>query len=106
MQNFINAFLPNFTLEQKRDASVSPYYEDVEQFRGKLPPAIFTIGTEDPLVDDSINMGVKWSIAGGESVVKVYPGAAHGFIAFGESLKEAMQCLEDTAEFIKDCLAK
>jgi len=106
MHHFINAFLPNYTLEQKKSPSVSPYYEDLTKLRGRLPPALFTIGTEDPLVDDSVNMGIKWQMAGAETVVKVYPGAPHGFIAFGESLDEAVQCLQDTAVFINDCLAR
>ena len=107
MDHFADAFLPGMDLGQKKDPSVSPYYEDLEKFRGRLPSALFTCGTEDQLLDDSVAMGTKWLMGGGEAIVKIYPGAPHGFIAFPASmLKEAGEALEDTATYIKDCLAK
>ena len=47
-----------------------------------LPPALFLCGTEDLLSDDSAVMGLKWGMAGGESVVRFYPGVPHGFMSF------------------------
>jgi acetyl esterase/lipase len=47
-----------------------------------LPPAIFLCGTEDPLLDDTLLMGIKWQMTGSQAIVKIYPGAPHGFIAF------------------------
>lgn len=99
---FQKAFLPNATESEKKNPLVSPLYEDFAQFRGKLPPALFTIGTEDLLVDDSVFMAAKWGMAGGETVLKVYEGAPHGFFLFPiEAAKEGMQ---DTAAFIKKVL--
>jgi len=113
MEKFIQAFLPHLSAEgdinspAAKDAAISPYYEDLEQFRGKLPSALFTCGTDDPLLDDSINMGTKWMVFGGEAVVKIYPGAAHGFIGFPPSvLEEAGRAVEDTKTYIRDCMAK
>ena len=107
MARFTDAFLPNTTDEQRKHPSISPLFENLELFRGKLPPAIFTIGTDDPLLDDSVFMGTKWLMAGGEAYVKVYEGACHGFIAFPPSVsKETGLALEDTATFIKESLAK
>ena len=54
----------------------------------KLPPALFTVGTEDPLLDDSVVMATKWCMAGGKGVLKVYPGSPHGFNLFGEESSE------------------
>lgn len=48
-----------------------------------LVPALFIVGTEDGLLDDTILMSGKWAIAGNETVVKFFPGAAHGFMNFG-----------------------
>ena len=50
-------------------------------------------------------MGTKWMMAGGEACVKIYPGAAHGFIAIPkEVLEEAGRAVEDTKMFIGDCM--
>jgi acetyl esterase/lipase len=103
---FINAFLGDMTPEQKLHPSVSPYYENLEKYRGRLPSALFTCGTEDPLLDDSVMMSTKWLMAGGEAILKIYPGAPHGFIGFVGLLDEAGQALEDTRTFIRERLEK
>jgi acetyl esterase/lipase len=106
IEHFVNAFLPGMTLEQKKDPSVSPLYEDLGKFRGRLPGALFTCGTEDPLLDDSVMMSTKWMMAGGEAIVKIYPGAPHGFIAFPPAaLNEAGEALQDTQTYIRERLA-
>lgn len=107
IEHFEDAFLPGMALERRKDPSVSPYYEDLEKFRGRLPSALFTCGTEDPLLDDSVAMGTKWLIGGGEAIVKIYPGAPHGFFRFPPSvLKEAGEALDDTKTYILECLAR
>ena len=64
--------------EPLRRPEVSPLYADLQG----LPRALFTIGTEDPLLDDSLFMHARWNAAGNESVLAVYPGGAHGFDRF------------------------
>lgn len=85
MERFRGAFLPGKSPEECRDPSISPIYADLSGLAAKspkgLPPALFVVGTDDPLLDDTILMGAKWSMAGAESIVKIYPGAAHGFTA-------------------------
>ncbi|RFU24073.1 hypothetical protein B7463_g12267, partial [Scytalidium lignicola] len=96
-------FLPGMTTEQKKVPAVSPLYENLENFRGRLPTALFTCGTDDPLLDDSVLMGTKWLIAGGKAYIKIYPGGAHAFIAFPISI--ATEALRDIAEYIKEQMA-
>lgn len=113
MTAYQEAFLPNTTAEQRRHPSISPFYADwltIGEERLKntgrgLPRALFTVGTEDPLLDDSLFMCVKWQTAGGEGVLKVYPGAPHGFIGFDEKvLESAGQGLRDLETFLSECL--
>jgi acetyl esterase/lipase len=59
IEQFSDAFLPDTTTEQRKDPKISPYYENLEVLRGRLPSALFTCGTEDPLIDDTMVMGVK-----------------------------------------------
>ena len=44
--------------------------------------ALFTIGTKDALLDDSLFMHARWVAAGNAGELDIYPGACHGFIAF------------------------
>lgn len=107
IDHFIKAFIPGMTAGQKKDPSVSPFYENLVPFRGRLPSALFTIGTEDPLVDDSVMMATRWMMGGGEAILKVYSGAPHGFNRFpAQALKESGECAEDTRVYIKERLAK
>ncbi|MBX9745412.1 MAG: alpha/beta hydrolase [Hyphomonadaceae bacterium] len=75
---FGEAFLPGLTIEQKRSPELSPLYADL---RG-LCPALFTIGTRDALLDDSLFMHARWVAAGNAGELDIYPGACHGFLAF------------------------
>ena len=73
---FCEAFLPHD--QDRRDTDVSPLYADL---RG-LPPALFTVGTRDALLDDSLFMHARWLAAGNRAELAVYPGGAHGFTLF------------------------
>jgi acetyl esterase/lipase len=87
MDHYVDVFLPNYTEEQKRDPKVSPLFTDLEKLRGKLPSALFTCGTYDCLLDDTIFMASKWGMSGGETLVKIVPGAPHGYIMFPTTMK-------------------
>lgn len=54
---------------------VSPIFADL---RG-LPPALFTVGTADSLLDDTLFMWARWRAAGNEAELDVVPGAVHAF---------------------------
>ncbi|PZD32816.1 Aes, Esteraselipase [Pyrenophora tritici-repentis] len=100
MKSYIDALLPNTTEAQRRHPSISPFWADL---RGKkLPPALFTCGSEDPLLDDSVMMGSKWAMWGNESIVKIYHGAPHGFIGFPPgTIKAVQEVLDDTEAFVR-----
>jgi acetyl esterase/lipase len=72
---FRKCFLPPGT--DMTDPDVSPIYADL---RG-LPPALFTVGTRDALLDDSLFMAPRWLAAGNVAELAVYPGACHGFVS-------------------------
>jgi acetyl esterase/lipase len=78
MNWFTENFLPGLDDEQRRDPSISPLYADLTG----LPPALFTVGTADPLLDDSLFMAARWAAAGCDAELRVYADGIHGFNAF------------------------
>ena len=78
IQKFGEAFLPGTSDEEKRAPHFSPLHADL---RG-LCPALFSIGTRDALLDDSLFMHARWVAASNAGELDIYPGAAHAFTAF------------------------
>lgn len=60
------------------DPDISPIYANLEH----MPPAIFSVGTADPLLDDSLLLSQRWAAAGNHAQLDVYPEACHGFDGF------------------------
>ena len=83
MQQFYNAFLP--TITDRREPDVSPLYADLKN----LCPALFTVGTKDALLDDTLFMHARWVAAGNEAELAIYPGGAHGFTLFPSDLSKS-----------------
>jgi acetyl esterase len=73
LRKFVEAYLPAGV--NPRDPDVSPLYADVH----RMPPALFTVGTIDPLLDDSLFLHARWIAAGNDAELAVYPGASHAF---------------------------
>lgn len=69
---------PDRSLEELRDPAVSPLYADLRD----LPRARFVVGTEDPLLDDTLFMAQRWRAAGNEATLDVVAEAPHQFTAF------------------------
>lgn len=78
MRWFSDSFLPTRDMEAWRDPSVSPLFAPLHD----MPPALFTVGTLDPLLDDSLFMEARWRLAGGRTELRVYAEAVHGFMAY------------------------
>lgn len=72
---FTEQFVPQDRVE---DPDVSPLLADLSG----MPPALFTVGTEDPLLDDTLFMYERWRAAGCSADLALYPGACHAFDAF------------------------
>jgi acetyl esterase len=60
--------------DQLRDPDVSPLYAEL----AGMPPALFTVGTADHLVDDTLFFANRWVLAGNRAELLVYPDAPHG----------------------------
>ena len=75
---FSESFLPGMAPEDRRDPDISPLYAELSH----MPPALFTVGTLDPLLDDSLFMEARWRQAGNRAELAVYPEGIHGFTAF------------------------
>ena len=71
----------HFFLRAGGDAS-SPDISPLQADLAGLPPALFTIGTRDPLLDDSLFMSARWSSARNHCELDIWPGAPHVFTAF------------------------
>lgn len=74
---------------------------DVSPLRGDLaglPPALFSVGTRDALLDDSLFMAARWAAAGSRAELALYPGGCHVFINFAGRLSE--QALARTEAFL------
>ena len=89
MQQFYNAFLP--TVTDRRAPDISPLYADLKG----LCPALFSVGTSDALLDDTLFMHARWVAAANEAELAIYPGGAHGFTLFPNSLSAAASARMD-----------
>jgi acetyl esterase/lipase len=75
---FYDLFVPGTSVEERRSPSISPLYADLSG----MPPALFSVGTLDVLLDDTLFMAARWSSAGSPAELLVYPEAVHGFTGF------------------------
>ncbi|HEX7263035.1 MAG TPA: alpha/beta hydrolase [Candidatus Dormibacteraeota bacterium] len=96
---FGNNLLPGVSFEQRRDPDISPLYARLHD----MPPALFTVGTMDSLIDDSLFMSERWRAAGNRADVAVYPEGVHGFNAFPTGLARKANARQ--FEFLRGCLA-
>lgn len=97
---FYDQYAPGATAARRREPDLSPLSADLTG----LPPALFTVGTLDPLLDDSLLMAERWRDAGNEAELSVHPEGAHGFTvaptAMGRMASRRIQA------FLAWCLAE
>ena len=87
---FADQFLPGRDPEQRRDPDISPIFAELSG----MPPAIFTVGTADPLLDDTLFMEARWRAAGNATELRVWPEAPHGFVSLPMSVADAALAAE------------
>ncbi len=68
----------------RRDPDISPLYADLSG----LPPLLISVGTRDPLLDDSLFLAARVAAAGGRADLALWPGGAHVLHRFPGSLTE------------------
>jgi acetyl esterase/lipase len=89
MQKFAGAYVSG--QKDWRDPDISPLYADLKG----LPPALFSVGTRDPLLDDTLFMYARYIAAGNRAELAVYPGGAHAFNVFPIAIAEQANARRD-----------
>jgi acetyl esterase/lipase len=97
MRHVVPWVFPGIDAEGLRDPGISALYADLHG----LPPALFTVGSEDPLVDDSVFMAARWELAGNEAELAVYPESPHGFTMFPTAIARAANTR--IKDFVRSC---
>jgi acetyl esterase/lipase len=85
--------------ELLRDPDVSPLYANLSD----LPPALFTVGTMDPLLDDSLFMHSRWVAAGNSGDIAVIPGGVHMIDTL--PIERGRRAFQRAEAFIRDAIA-
>jgi acetyl esterase len=100
MASLVEAYLPGRTVLEARDPACSPLYADLTG----LPPALFTVGHADHLLDDSLFMAARWLAFGNEAELAVYPDCIHGFTDFPMELAKRANLRIDG--FLRRCFRR
>lgn len=82
------------------ESAVSPLMADLTG----LAPALFQIGTNDPLLDDTLFMSQRWRAAGNPAELAIYPGGVHAFDMFDLAIAHASRARQDN--FVAACVEK
>jgi acetyl esterase/lipase len=98
IEKFAEAYAP--APIDRRNPDISPLYADLKG----LPPALFTVGTRDPLLDDTLFMYARWIAAGNQAELAIYPGGSHAFNVF--PLPLAAEANARCDEFLNGVIAK
>jgi acetyl esterase len=86
--------------ERHREPDVSPLYASLTG----MPPALFSCGTSDPLLDDTLFMAARWQAAGNPAELAIYPGAPHEFLNLSEPIPAAREARRRMAGFVERVL--
>jgi len=97
IEKFADAYAPDANM--RRNPDLSPLYADLKN----LPLALFSVGTLDPLLDDTLFLHARWIAAGNEAELAIYPGAPHAFNLFPMPLGAPANARCD--EFLKSAVS-
>jgi acetyl esterase len=75
---------PGWTEEQRRRPDISALYADL----AGLPPVLFTCGTDDPTLHDSIGLHERWQAANGNATIEIYQAGFHAFNLFPSKMAD------------------
>jgi acetyl esterase/lipase len=93
----IRMFVPDPAL--RRHPDVSPLYADLSG----LGPALFTVGTLDPLRDHTLFLYAEWIAQGSPAEIQIFPGGPHGFDMFPCRERDEAHATIDS--FLARCLS-
>jgi acetyl esterase/lipase len=82
---------------ERRSPEVSPLFAELHD----LPPALFSCGTLDPLLDDSLFMEARWRAAGNEATLSLWAEGVHGFVFFPLELEIARRSNAEQIAFLR-----
>lgn len=97
---YADTYVPN--AELRGDPGVSPLAYRPDDLVD-MPPALFTTGTLDPFLDDSVLLHQYWRLAGNAAYLALYKGAHHGFQML--QTEEATHERDLNIAFLRACLA-
>jgi len=92
-------YAPGRTRDERRDPAISPLHASLHA----LPPAQFSVGTRDALVDDTMFLAARWWMAGNDTTLDVYPEGMHGFDSLPNRM--AALALDRYVEWVRGVLA-
>ena len=96
---FTDTYYDGRDAEALRDPDISPLFADLRD----MPPALFTVGTADALLDDSLFMAARWEAAGNDADLRVYAEGCHVFNAFELAIAETANVSQ--IEFLRGAVA-
>jgi len=99
MVNFNKAFFQND--EDQKDPDISPINADLIG----MPPAHFTVGTLDALLDDSVFMANRWMRFQSDTELDIYPGGCHVFQYF-DHLEQSQASRKNMSAFLNRLMEK
>jgi acetyl esterase len=82
----VRIFADNFCGPEadRRSPDISPLHADL----AGLPPALFSVGTRDLLLDDTLFMAARWAASGSRADLAIWPGGCHVFHRFESGLTD------------------
>ncbi len=96
LERFYELALPGKSMNDRSAPEYSPLYASLQD----LPPALFSVGTLDPLLDDTLFMHARWRASECPADLRVYPEAPHGFNHMDTAM--GRHCNTTIAGFLRD----